>query len=164
VWRNSFSARIVKDLAFGRTELPRKQAGPLRAIRLGWITIGFLVVAVTLVGLVLGDSQSMKGPGQRTCCRCCLRSRFWSPCGSSGNRRAVSADTDTTGRWGSASGCSSGAGGDGDLAHHRLGHELAWGSPPERRLLHGVMNGGMNTGLTRPQFGRQRRGNRGGRS
>jgi cation diffusion facilitator family transporter len=51
----------VKDVAFGRTELPRKQAETLRrAIRLEWITIGFLVVAVTLVGLVLGNSQAMK--------------------------------------------------------------------------------------------------------
>jgi divalent metal cation (Fe/Co/Zn/Cd) transporter len=51
----------VKDVAFGRTELPRKQVETLRrAIRLEWITIGFLVVAVTLVGLVLGNSQAMK--------------------------------------------------------------------------------------------------------
>ncbi|HSU36880.1 MAG TPA: cation diffusion facilitator family transporter [Propionibacteriaceae bacterium] len=46
---------------FGRTALPDKQAAVLRrAIRLEWITIGFLVVAVTLVGLVLGNSQAMK--------------------------------------------------------------------------------------------------------
>ena len=39
----------MKDVAFGQTELPRKQAETLhRAIRLEWITIGFLVVAVTL--------------------------------------------------------------------------------------------------------------------
>ena len=51
----------MKDVAFGRTELPRKQAEALRrAIRLEWITIGFLVIAVTLVGLVLGNSQAMK--------------------------------------------------------------------------------------------------------
>ena len=51
----------MKDVAFGRTELPRKQVETLRrAIRLEWITIGFLVVAVTLVGLVLGNSQAMK--------------------------------------------------------------------------------------------------------
>jgi cation diffusion facilitator family transporter len=47
--------------AFGRTELPAKQAETLRkAIRLEWITIGFLICAITLVGLVLGNSQAMK--------------------------------------------------------------------------------------------------------
>jgi cation diffusion facilitator family transporter len=46
---------------FGRTELPEKQAAVLRrAIRLEWVTIGFLAVTVTLVGLVLGNSQAMK--------------------------------------------------------------------------------------------------------
>ena len=48
-------------ISFGRTSLPDKQAAALRrAIRLEWITIGFLVFAVTLVGLVLGNSQAMK--------------------------------------------------------------------------------------------------------
>lgn len=47
--------------AFGRTELPEKQAATLRrAIRLEWVTIGFLVIAVIIVGLVLGNSQAMK--------------------------------------------------------------------------------------------------------
>jgi divalent metal cation (Fe/Co/Zn/Cd) transporter len=51
----------VNDVAFGHTALPPKQTKALRrAIRLEWITIGFLVVAVTLVGLVLGNSQAMK--------------------------------------------------------------------------------------------------------
>jgi cation diffusion facilitator family transporter len=46
---------------FGRTELPEKQAETLRrAVRLEWVTIGFLAVAVTVVGLVLGNSQAMK--------------------------------------------------------------------------------------------------------
>lgn len=48
-------------ITFGQTELPDKQVQVLRrAIRLEWITIGFLVVTVTLVFLVLGNSQAMK--------------------------------------------------------------------------------------------------------
>ena len=48
-------------ISFGRTSLPDKQADALRrAIRLEWISIAFLVFAVTLVGLVLGNSQAMK--------------------------------------------------------------------------------------------------------
>ena len=48
-------------ITFGRTELPQKQVQVLhRAIRLEWITIGFLAVTVTLVFLVLGNSQAMK--------------------------------------------------------------------------------------------------------
>jgi cation diffusion facilitator family transporter len=46
---------------FGHTELPAQQVQVLRrAIRLEWITIGFLAVTVTLVFLVLGNSQAMK--------------------------------------------------------------------------------------------------------
>ncbi|WP_460774206.1 cation diffusion facilitator family transporter [Microbacterium sp. GXF7504] len=46
---------------FGDTELPQRQVEILRrAIRLEWITIGFLAVTVTLVFLVLGNSQAMK--------------------------------------------------------------------------------------------------------
>ncbi|MCU1445591.1 cation diffusion facilitator family transporter [Cryobacterium sp.] len=46
---------------FGHTELPPKQVDVLRkAIRLEWITIGFLAITVTLVALVLGNSQAMK--------------------------------------------------------------------------------------------------------
>ncbi|WP_228479337.1 cation diffusion facilitator family transporter [Microbacterium atlanticum] len=49
------------SISFGRTELPEKQVQVLhRAIRLEWITIGFLAVSVTLVFLVLGNSQAMK--------------------------------------------------------------------------------------------------------
>jgi cation diffusion facilitator family transporter len=49
------------SISFGRTELPEKQVLVLhRAIRLEWITIGFLVVTVSLVFLVLGNSQAMK--------------------------------------------------------------------------------------------------------
>lgn len=48
-------------VTFGKTELPEKQVETLRrAIRLEWITIGFLVVTVILVFLVLGNSQAMK--------------------------------------------------------------------------------------------------------
>lgn len=46
---------------FGRTELPEEQKQALRrAIRLEYVTIGFLVVTVILVYLVLGSSQAMK--------------------------------------------------------------------------------------------------------
>lgn len=46
---------------FGHTDLPKRQADVLRrAIRLEWITIGFLAVTVSLVALVLGNSQAMK--------------------------------------------------------------------------------------------------------
>jgi divalent metal cation (Fe/Co/Zn/Cd) transporter len=46
---------------FGHTELPEEQAAALRrAVRLGWGTIAFLVVGVTLVYLVMGSSQAMK--------------------------------------------------------------------------------------------------------
>ncbi|WP_199424934.1 cation transporter [Actinotalea solisilvae] len=46
---------------FGRTELPAEQERDLRrAIRLAWLTIAFLVTAVTLVYLVMGSSQAMK--------------------------------------------------------------------------------------------------------
>ena len=39
-----------RPVRFGRTELPERQREVLRrAIRLEWITIGFLVVSVTLV-------------------------------------------------------------------------------------------------------------------
>lgn len=46
---------------FGHTSLSEPQTHTLqRAIRLEWITIGFLSVTVTLVFLVLGNSQAMK--------------------------------------------------------------------------------------------------------
>src|SRR5690606_27426747 len=49
------------SVSFGRAELPEKQRSVLhRAIRLEWITIAFLAVTVTLVFLVLGNSQAMK--------------------------------------------------------------------------------------------------------
>jgi divalent metal cation (Fe/Co/Zn/Cd) transporter len=48
-------------ISFGHTELPEKQKDILKkAIRLEWITIGFLAITVTLVYLVLGNSQAMK--------------------------------------------------------------------------------------------------------
>ncbi|BDI22925.1 cation transporter [Herbiconiux sp. L3-i23] len=46
---------------FGHTELPAEQKKALAdAARLEWLTIGFLVVTVTLVYLVLGSSQAMR--------------------------------------------------------------------------------------------------------
>ncbi|WP_166866940.1 cation diffusion facilitator family transporter [Salinibacterium sp. ZJ70] len=49
------------SVTFGIAELPEKQAQSLRrAIRLEWITIAFLAVTVTLVFLVLGNSQAMR--------------------------------------------------------------------------------------------------------
>src|SRR5690554_3314489 len=46
---------------FGRNELPRELEGVLKkAIRLEWITLGFLAVAITLIFLVMGSSQAMK--------------------------------------------------------------------------------------------------------
>jgi divalent metal cation (Fe/Co/Zn/Cd) transporter len=50
-----------ETVRFGHTELPEHQAAILRrAVRLEWLTIGFLAVTVTLVFLVLGSSQAMK--------------------------------------------------------------------------------------------------------
>jgi len=46
---------------FGRTELPDEQERALRrAVRLAWLTIAFLVTAVTGVYLSMGSSQAMK--------------------------------------------------------------------------------------------------------
>jgi cation diffusion facilitator family transporter len=46
---------------FGRTELTAEQETLLRrAVRWEWITIGFLAVTVSLVALVVGNSQAMK--------------------------------------------------------------------------------------------------------
>ena len=51
----------MSRVTFGETELPAAKVETLRrAVRLEWITIGFLVVAITIVGLVLGNSQAMK--------------------------------------------------------------------------------------------------------
>ncbi|HYI58630.1 MAG TPA: cation transporter [Microlunatus sp.] len=51
----------MSEPAFGRTTLPEPQADALRrAVRLEWITLAFLAGAITLVGLVLGNSQAMK--------------------------------------------------------------------------------------------------------
>lgn len=48
-------------VSFGIAELPEKEREVLRrSIRLEWITLGFLAVTVTLVFLVLGNSQAMK--------------------------------------------------------------------------------------------------------
>ena len=46
---------------FGHTELPDEQERALRrAVRLAWLTIGFLVTAVTVVYVTMGSSQAMK--------------------------------------------------------------------------------------------------------
>lgn len=46
---------------FGRTELPDEQMKALRAaIRIEWFTLAFLAVAITMVYLVMGNSQAMK--------------------------------------------------------------------------------------------------------
>ncbi len=46
---------------FGHTELPEEQEAHLRrAVRLAWLTIAFLVTAVTAVYLAMGSSQAMK--------------------------------------------------------------------------------------------------------
>ena len=51
----------MSQVTFGDTELPERQAATLRkAIRLEWVTIAFLAVAITIVGLVAGNSQAMK--------------------------------------------------------------------------------------------------------
>jgi cation diffusion facilitator family transporter len=51
----------MSEPTFGRTTLPDAQADALRrAVRLEWITLAFLAGAITLVGLVLGNSQAMK--------------------------------------------------------------------------------------------------------
>jgi len=56
------------SISFGRTELPLHQQETLRkAIRLEWITIIFLICGITLVGLVLGNSQAMKAAWIEDC-------------------------------------------------------------------------------------------------
>jgi cation diffusion facilitator family transporter len=46
---------------FGRTELPPELETVLKkAVRLEWVTLGFLAVAITLIYLVMGSSQAMK--------------------------------------------------------------------------------------------------------
>ena len=51
----------MSGVTFGATELPERQAATLRkAVRYEWITIAFLAGAITLVGLVAGNSQAMK--------------------------------------------------------------------------------------------------------
>ncbi|WP_454083873.1 cation transporter [Georgenia sp. Marseille-Q6866] len=49
------------SISFGHTELPEEQEVHLRrAVRLAWLTIAFLVTAVTAVYLAMGSSQAMK--------------------------------------------------------------------------------------------------------
>lgn len=52
---------VEQSFRFGNTELPPdEQQARRRAVRLAWLTIAFLVTAVTLVYLVMGSSQAMK--------------------------------------------------------------------------------------------------------
>lgn len=52
---------VPQSFRFGNTELPPDALRARhRAVRLAWLTIGFLVTAVTLVYLVMGSSQAMK--------------------------------------------------------------------------------------------------------
>ena len=52
---------VEQSFRFGNTELPpHAREARRRAVRLAWLTIGFLVTAVTLVYLVMGSSQAMK--------------------------------------------------------------------------------------------------------
>lgn len=49
------------DRRFGHTELsPELQRSLRRAMRLQWITIGYLAITVSLIALVMGSSQAMK--------------------------------------------------------------------------------------------------------
>lgn len=55
------SVQDRNSVRFGHTELPAEQQEALRkAIRLEWVTMGFLAVTTALVFLVLGNSQAMK--------------------------------------------------------------------------------------------------------
>lgn len=49
------------EVRFGRTDLPKRQREALRkAVRLEWITIGYMATCVVVVFLVMGSSQAMK--------------------------------------------------------------------------------------------------------
>lgn len=52
----------------GGSELPEHlQDLQRKAVRLEWITIAYLLSAITAIFFTLGSSQAMKGPGWRTC-------------------------------------------------------------------------------------------------
>jgi hypothetical protein len=69
--------------AFGSTELPQPQTEALRrAVRLEWVTLGFLAVAITLVGVVAGNSQAMKAAWAEDLPPCCHRWPSWWRCAS----------------------------------------------------------------------------------
>ena len=56
------------SVSYGSRKLPAKQQETLRrAIRLEWVTIAFLAVAIPMVGLVLGNSQAMKAAWIEDC-------------------------------------------------------------------------------------------------
>ncbi len=51
----------MSKVVFGSAELPERQAATLRkAVRWEWVSLAFLAFAITLVGLVAGNSQAMK--------------------------------------------------------------------------------------------------------
>ena len=51
----------TEEVSFGATDLPRQQRAAFgAAVRLEWITIGYMATCVTLVYLVMGSSQAMK--------------------------------------------------------------------------------------------------------
>ena len=91
----------MSGVTFGATELPDRQAATLRkAVRYEWITIAFLADAITLVGLVAGNSQAMKVAWAEDMLSLARRSRSSSPYGSSASHRPPSGRTATTARWG----------------------------------------------------------------
>lgn len=56
------------EVAFGATQLPDEQRAALhRAVRLEWITVGYMATCVTLVYLVMGSSQAMKAAWVEDC-------------------------------------------------------------------------------------------------
>lgn len=56
------------EVSFGATDLPGEQRSALqRAVRLEWVTIGYMATCVTLVYLVMGSSQAMKAAWVEDC-------------------------------------------------------------------------------------------------
>ena len=89
----------MSGVVFGATELPEREAATLRrAVRFEWITIAFLAGAITIVGLVAGNSQAMKVAWAEDMLSLAPPMPFLSPSGSSASRRRRSAPTATTAR------------------------------------------------------------------
>lgn len=85
---------------FGQTRLPDRQAEVLRrAVRLEWVTIGFLVITATLVFLVLGNSQAMKAAWAEDLLSFIPPSPSSSPCGSRVAVPRGATRTASTARW-----------------------------------------------------------------